>query len=51
MDSHQANVRRESAMKSGSPLLPETFLFRTLALTGIGVWIGLVGYLILRLFR
>jgi hypothetical protein len=38
-------------MKSQNPLREETFLFRTWVLLGIGVWLGLIEYLILRLVR
>jgi len=38
-------------MKSQNPLREETFLFRTWVLMGIGVWLGLIEYLILRMVR
>ena len=41
----------KSVMKSQNPLREETFLFRAWVLMGIGVWLGLVEYLILRLVR
>ena len=38
-------------MKSQNPLREETFLFRAWVLMGIGVWLGLIEYVVLRLVR
>ena len=38
-------------MKSKGPVREEPLLFRTWVLAGIGVWLGFVEYLILRLVR